>query len=110
MSIIINRKTIVTDKDGYLTNINDWDETVAQKIAEDEKLNLSNDHWLAIRFLRHFYLTYETMPTVRLLVKELSKILPEKKGNSIYLNQLFPQGLIKQSSKVAGLPKPKRCI
>lgn len=101
---------ITTDKEGYLANINDWDETVAQIIAHHEKLALSTDHWQVIQFLRHFYLTYETMPTVRVLVKELAKVMASEKGNSIYLNQLFPQGLIKQSSKIAGLPKPKRCI
>ena len=110
MSTTVNHKIITTDKEGYLTNINDWDEIVAQKIADNEELNLTTDHWLIIHFLRNFYLTYETTPTVRVLVKELSKIMPKEKGNSIYLNQLFPQGLIKQSTKLAGLPKPKRCI
>ena len=34
----------------------------------------------------------------------------EEKGNSRYLQRLFPGGPAKQISKIAGLPKPVKCI
>lgn len=87
-----------------------WNEKTAELIAESEGLVLSPDHWAVINFLRDFYLQYQTIPTVRILVKELAKQLGAEKGNSIYLHSLFPQGLIKQAAKIAGLPKSARCM
>ncbi|MGB0835445.1 MAG: TusE/DsrC/DsvC family sulfur relay protein, partial [Psychrobium sp.] len=34
---------------------------------------------------------------------------PEK-GNSRYLYSLFPKGPAKQATRIAGLPKPAKCI
>jgi tRNA 2-thiouridine synthesizing protein E len=98
------------DKNGYLTNISDWNQDIARAIAQQDNLTLTDDHWHVINFLHNFYLQYNAMPTMRVLVKELTKQMDEKKGNSIYLNSLFPQGLMRQASKLAGLPKPTRCI
>lgn len=97
------------DKEGYLINLKDWNEEVAKMLAEQDKLILINDHWTVIHFLRNFYQQYQTMPMVRVLVKELAKEMGSEKGNSVYLNALFPKGLVKQASKIAGLPKPTRC-
>jgi tRNA 2-thiouridine synthesizing protein E len=40
----------------------------------------------------------------------MAKALGEDKGNSLYLYTLFPKGPAKQATKIAGLPKPARCI
>lgn len=101
---------IKTDREGYLVNLNDWDETVAETLAISDGIQLTSEHWQVIHFLRNFYLNYQTTPTVRIMVKELAKQMGVEKSNSIYLQRLFPQGLIKQTCKIAGLPKPVRCI
>lgn len=98
------------DKHGYLINLADWNAEMAQVLAQQDNLILTDDHWQVINFLRNFYLQYNTMPTMRVLVKELAKQLNAEKSNGIYLNNLFPKGLMRQASKVAGLPKPTRCI
>jgi tRNA 2-thiouridine synthesizing protein E len=87
----------------------DWNEAVANAIAQDDGLVLTTDHWQVIYFLRNFYQQYQIMPAMRVLVKELAKQMGTK-SNSIYLNSLFPKGLMRQASKIAGLPKPTRCI
>ena len=102
--------TLLLDKEGFLINLNDWNETVAIELANNDHLQLINDHWLIINFLREFYENYKTAPPMRVLVKTLAKQLSKEKGNSLYLNQLFPGGLLKQGSKIAGLPKPTRCM
>ena len=99
-----------TDKDGYLLHLQDWNEEVAQLLAERENLFLSEEHWLVINFLRNFYQEYNIVPAMRVLVKELAKQMPAEKSNSSHLQQLFPGGLFRQGCKLAGLPKPARCV
>ncbi len=104
------QNNIETDKDGYLLNLNDWTEEVAQLIAEKENLALTEAHWEVIHFVRHFYEEYNTSPAIRMLVKAMAEKFGEEKGNSRYLQRLFPEGPAKQATKLAGLPKPAKCL
>lgn len=105
-----NGKTIAVDGEGYLKDRNDWSESLAQKIAANEGIALSEAHWEVIRFVREFYLEYNTSPAIRMLVKAMAKKYGEEKGNSRYLFRLFPEGPAKQATKIAGLPKPAKCL
>lgn len=105
-----NNKQIETDKQGYLLDSNDWSEELAPIIAEQENITLSEQHWEVVHFVRDFYVEYNTSPAIRMLVKAMAKKLGEEKGNSMYLYKLFPKGPAKQATKIAGLPKPARCI
>ena len=108
--LIINEQEIATDKQGYLLNSGDWSEALAPIIAEQESIELSPAHWEVVNFVRNFYLEYNTSPAIRALVKAMAKKLGEDKGNSIYLYKLFPKGPAKQATKIAGLPKPAKCL
>jgi tRNA 2-thiouridine synthesizing protein E len=101
---------IQTDKEGYLKEPSLWDESLAPVIAITEGITLTEDHWEVIRYVRRFYDEFNTSPSIRPLVKYLAQELGEGKGNSMYLYKLFPKGPAKQATKIAGLPKPKRCI
>ncbi|MDX1282368.1 TusE/DsrC/DsvC family sulfur relay protein [Shewanella colwelliana] len=103
-------KQIETDPQGYLLNVGDWNEEVAMIIASKENIELSDAHWEVIHFVRNFYLEFNTSPAIRVLVKAISQSLGAEKGNSKYLYTLFPTGPAKQATKVAGLPKPAKCI
>ena len=105
-----NNKQIETDKQGYLLDTNDWSEELAPIIAEQENITLSEQHWEVVHFVRDFYVEYNTSPAIRMLVKAMAQKLGEEKGNSMYLYKLFPKGPAKQATKIAGLPKPARCI
>ncbi|BDF94460.1 MULTISPECIES: TusE/DsrC/DsvC family sulfur relay protein [Pseudoalteromonas] len=105
-----NNKIIDTDKQGYLLDHLLWSEELAPIIAAQESIELTSQHWEVIHFVRNFYLEYNTSPAIRMLVKAMAKALGEDKGNSIYLYKLFPKGPAKQATKIAGLPKPARCI
>ncbi|HBW99049.1 MAG TPA: sulfurtransferase TusE [Pseudoalteromonas sp.] len=105
-----NNQQIDTDKQGYLLDYTLWTKELAPIIAEQENIILSEQHWEVINFVRNFYLEYNTSPAIRMLVKAMAKSLGEDKGNSIYLYKLFPKGPAKQATKIAGLPKPARCI
>lgn len=105
-----NNQQIDTDKQGYLLDYTLWTKELAPIIAEQENIILSEQHWEVINFVRNFYLEYNTSPAIRMLVKAMAQKLGEEKGNSMYLYKLFPKGPAKQATKIAGLPKPARCI
>lgn len=110
MNYTFNNNTIEADKEGYLSDYTQWSEKLAPIIAENENIELSDNHWEVIHFVRDFYLEFNTSPAIRMLVKAMAKKLGEDKGNSKYLYKLFPKGPAKQATKIAGLPKPARCI
>jgi len=110
MPIEVNGKSLEVDEEGYLANLNEWEPAVAEVMAIDEGLELNDDHWEIINFLREYYEEYQIAPAVRVLTKAVGKKLGKDKGNSKYLYELFPYGPGKQACKLAGLPKPTGCV
>lgn len=98
------------DEEGFLLDLSCWDTAVAEKIAMQEGIELSPEHWEIIYLLREFYQQYEISPAMRILVKQTKAKLGEEKGNSHYLLSLFPGSPAKLASKIAGLPKPTNCL
>ena len=98
------------DAQGYLKSTADWSEELAPVLAEEEGIVLTEAHWEVVRFVRAFYLEFNTSPAVRMLVKAMAKKYGEEKGNSRYLFRLFSKGPAKQATKIAGLPKPAKCL
>jgi len=110
MQLNIDGRTITLDKDGYLINLNEWDEEIANAIAAQENISLTSAHWEIINLLQEFYREFELSPAMRALVKYTEKKLGPEKGKSIYLLQLFPPSPAKIASKIAGLPRPTNCL
>jgi tRNA 2-thiouridine synthesizing protein E len=108
--LIFEGKEFETDSEGYLKNSSEWSEALAPVIAQGEGITLTPEHWEVVRFVRDFYLEFNTSPAIRMLVKAMAKKFGEEKGNSRYLYRLFPKGPAKQATKIAGLPKPVKCI
>lgn len=103
-------KTIPVDKAGYLLNVEDWHPALAQLLAQTEEIELTESHWEVVNFVREFYLEYNTSPAMRALVKAMQLKFGPEKGNSRYLFRLFKKGPAKQATKIAGLPKPAKCL
>ncbi len=103
-------KQIATDAQGYLLHLDDWNEAVAEEIAVIEGIPLSEAHWEVVLFVRAFYQEYKTSPAIRSLVKAMEQKYGPEKGSSRYLFRLFPKGPAKQATKIAGLPKPAKCL
>ncbi len=91
MILIVNGIEIKTDASGYLLDLTQWNQDVALAIAERENLQLTDAHWEVINFVRDFYQEYKTSPAIRMLVKAIAQKLGEDKGNSRYLQRLFPE-------------------
>ena len=109
-AIDLNGKAYETDEEGYLLNLSDWNEDVAPFLAQEEKVELTPNHWEVINFLREYYTEYQIAPAIRVLTKAIGKKLGPDKGNNKYLYELFPYGPATQACKIAGLPKPPRCV
>ncbi len=105
MALEVNGQSIALDEDGYLENLSDWTPEVAVALAAGEDVELGDEHWDIINFLREYYDEYQIAPAVRVLTKAVGKRLGKEKGNSKYLYSLFPYGPGKQACKYAGLPK-----
>lgn len=102
--------TAARDSEGYLINLADWSETVAELIAAQSGIELSPAHWELINLVRDFHARTDVVPAMRPLVKLAREQLGADKGNSLQLNLLFPNGAAKLLAKVAGLPKPTNCL
>lgn len=101
---------IQLDKHGYLADRQQWDERLAVEFARLEHIDLTPAHWEVVQFVRAFYQEYNTSPAIRILVKAMAEKLGAEKGNSKYLFMLFPDGPAKQATRIAGLPKPAKCL
>ncbi len=106
----VNGKSVEVDEEGYLVNLNDWDEAIGGELAKSENIAMTEQHWEVVNFLREYYNEFQIAPAVRVLTKAIGKKLGPEKGNSQYLYELFPYGPAKQACKIAGLPKPTGCI
>ncbi len=109
-TIQIAGKSIEDDEDGYLVNLEDWSEEIANALAASEEVSMDPNRWEVVNFLREYYMEYKIAPMIRILTKEIGKKLGKEKGNTKYLYELFPGGPAKQACKIAGLPKPTGCV
>lgn len=95
---------------GFLVNPLDWNEDIARQLAASSNIELSDDHWEIILFIRRYYQQFKHLPNARVFTKAVAKEFGETKGNSRYLHKLFPEGPLKYACKLAGLPKPPTCL
>lgn len=110
MAYELNGKTFDADEEGYLIDLAAWNEELADMIAKDEEIEMTEEHWDVVNFLREYYNEYQIAPAVRVLVKAIKKKFGPEKGSNKYLYELFPYGPAKQACKIAGLPKPTGCV
>ncbi|MCB5227393.1 TusE/DsrC/DsvC family sulfur relay protein [Alishewanella sp. 16-MA] len=108
--LTVGDQQLELDKHGYLAQMSDWQPSVAERFAELEQITLTEAHWEVIRFVREFYQEFNTSPAVRMLVKAMAAKFGPEKGSSKYLFMLFPEGPAKQATRLAGLPKPAKCL
>lgn len=99
-----------TTGQGFLVNPADWNEDAAKQLATLNNIQLSDEHWEIILFIRRYYQQYRHLPNARVFTKAIAKELGDTKGNSRYLHKLFPDGPLKYACKLAGLPKPPTCL
>ncbi len=95
---------------GFLRNSSDWNESVADELATLNRITLTPAHWEIILFMRDYYAQFAYLPNTRIFVKAVANKLGTEKGNSRYLQTLFPESPLKYACLLAGLPKPPTCL
>ena len=103
-------QSVEVDEEGYLTNLDDWSKELAEHMATEDGITLSEAHWEVINFLRDYFQKYQIAPMIKILVKEIGKTMGPEKRNTKYLYELYPAGPAKQACRYAGLPKPTGCV
>lgn len=93
------------DDEGYLVEPQAWSEELAEVLARQEHIPLTEDHWDVIRFMRDYYEDRQIAPGARLVIKHLSDRLGPTARNRLF--ELFPYGYVKQACKIAGMKRPR---
>ena len=106
----INGREITTDPEGYLANLDDWSEDVAQYLAQADQVELTDAHWQILNFIRNYFHEYGVAPNLRVLQKTLKAEIGEDVADKKYLFNLFPYSPSKQGARYAGMPKPTGCV
>lgn len=98
------------DSEGFLQDLSQWTPDIAQSIALQENIELTDAHWELLYLARNYQKQFDISPEMRPFVKWVAQHLGSDKGKSLYLLTLFPGSPAKLISKIAGLPKPPNCI
>ena len=104
MTTIGMETSVDRDAEGFLIDPAQWNEQIAEEIARESGIpELTERHWLVVRFMRDRFLTTGSAPSIRALGKESG--VPVKE-----LYALFPKGPAKLAARIGGIPKPRGCI
>jgi tRNA 2-thiouridine synthesizing protein E len=110
MEAVVNGKTIALSEAGWLENLDEWSEELAEQIAKNEKIeSLTDEHWDIIKTAREFFQENGVVCEPRAFSKIMKAKFGPDRSSQQYIYSLFPTGLIKCANKVAGLPRPKGC-
>ena len=93
-----------TDAEGYLIDPAEWSEAFAGAVARDEGIELTDEHWRAIRFMRQWLDDHGVAADARHVMKFLAG---DRETGRARLFELFPYGYVKQACKIAGMKKPR---
>lgn len=83
----------------------DWNEQQAMVIAKHEGIELGDEHWEVIYFLRNHCKSAGASCSARHVLKALTERFYDQ-GGKRYLYRLFPHGPVYQAARISGLPLP----
>ena len=102
----INGVDVEFNQQGFLSDFHTWSEEVAQAMADEQGLELTDCHWEVIKFMRGFFEDFETPPSPKQIIADCGQaITGSVKCRQKDLKALFPNGGCKQACQLAGLPR-----
>ncbi|MBL3590803.1 MAG: TusE/DsrC/DsvC family sulfur relay protein [gamma proteobacterium endosymbiont of Lamellibrachia anaximandri] len=104
----VDGKMVATDQEGYIQDMDDWSDGFVIALAKKEGLELTDDNWEVVRFIRDYYFERRVQAQVRDMIKHFRKVWGKERGNNRYLHDIFPKGgPQKQGNRLAGIRKTK---
>jgi tRNA 2-thiouridine synthesizing protein E len=105
---MVNGEPIATDAEGYILDLNQWSEDFARALAVQEELELTDEHWEIIYFIREYSVEHGVQPQVRNMIKHFTQKWGAERGSNHALHDLFPRGgPQKQGNRMAGIRRTK---
>jgi TusE/DsrC/DsvC family sulfur relay protein len=99
----IGRSRVHVDAEGFLTDYDEWNENLAEQLAAQIGIELTEAHLQVLRFLRSDYKVQGETATLRRVSTQAGVPIKE-------LFALFPGKPAKKMAYIAGLPKPVGCV
>ncbi len=99
----IGGQAVHVDAEGFLTELQEWSEPLANSLAALIGLELTDEHLRIVRLARDDFAVQGEAPTLR-----RTSSIAEVPIKTLFT--LFPQKPAKKIAYVAGLPKPRGCI
>lgn len=99
----LNGRSFEVDPEGFMTRPDEWDEGLAADLAGLIGLELTDEHWAVIRFLRDDAATTGVTPN-------LNRVQTTGGFDVRDLYRMFPGKPAKKMAFVAGLSKPAGCV
>ena len=102
---INNLQRYGSDPEGNMTDLAPWSPHFVTRQAELAGIELTEEHWEVIYYLRERFREHGNEDPARLVLRDLEARFCENRGRD-YLYELFPHGPVSQASQLAGLPLP----
>jgi tRNA 2-thiouridine synthesizing protein E len=101
--MLVDLTAIAFNEEGFMTKPEQWTKEIAEVIAKQEGIELTEAHWKIIEFCRKTGEQTGKAPTLRTITDGAGVTTKE-------LFALFPKGPAKKVAKIAGLGKPEGCV
>ncbi len=108
--ISVNDVEIPIDMHGYLTDPDDWNKDVALKQAELANVEMTDEHWFVVNYIREQYEYSSCVPEARHALKSMKEHLGKERVTRKYLYKLFPYGYAIQACRIAGTRVPLKIM
>jgi tRNA 2-thiouridine synthesizing protein E len=96
------------DIEGYIVDPEEWSPELARHMAAEENLELTEEYWRILDFMRAYWIDHRVAPDVRHVIEYLvNEQGYEKRDAKKKLFDLFPYGYVKQACKIAGMQRPR---
>lgn len=99
--------SVKRDEEGYLFDPADWNPGVAEWLAGEEGLELTEDHWSVIAYMRAYYDEHQIAADARFTIRFMANDLGFGARARGRLFELFPYGYVKQACKISGMRRPR---
>jgi tRNA 2-thiouridine synthesizing protein E len=98
------------DADGHLVDPAQWSPALAEALAAQDGLELTEEHWWVIDFVRQHHRDYGTPPLMRSVIAAWRKARGNPALGSRDLYRLFAENPVRQACRLGGYPKPDWCL